>query len=160
MFNVIIRNPYPVAARGHNPDFIMIKNIIQERVMMAQKMERNKYPPKYLFVLLFEIVNWTRISLDLTEYSNLQIVIACAGGTNIKRERKKIQQWLFSYLVCQYFLIECERMLERALHRIFFAWDTRFAIEVCIFPYGTYWQKKEPVDMHVLVDSFRIQIQI
>jgi hypothetical protein len=46
-----------VAARGHNPDFIMIKNIIQERVMMAQKMERNKYPPKYLFVLLFEIVN-------------------------------------------------------------------------------------------------------
>jgi hypothetical protein len=48
-----------VAARGHNPDFIMIKNIIQERVMMAQKMEhkRNKYPPKYIFVLFFEIVN-------------------------------------------------------------------------------------------------------
>ena len=29
----------------------------------------NKSPPKCLFVLFFEIANWTRISLDLTEYS-------------------------------------------------------------------------------------------
>ena len=48
---------------------------------------------------------------------------------------EKIQQWLFSYLVCHYFLIECERMLERALHRIFFVRETPFAIEV-FFPYG------------------------
>ena len=55
----------------------------------------------------------------------------CGRDQHKERERgKKIQQWLFSYLVCHYFLIECERMLERALHKIFFARETPFAIEV------------------------------
>ena len=61
--------------------------VIMKRSWNFQKMEhkQNKSSPKYIF----EIANWTRISLDLTEYSNLQIVIACAGGTNIKKEREE-----------------------------------------------------------------------
>ena len=70
---------------------------------------------------------------------------------------EKIQQWLFSYLVCHYFLIECERMLERALNRIFFARETPFAIEV-FFPYGIEGivRKKDLVHvlMNVFVDTF------
>ena len=61
---------------------------------------------------------------------------------------EKIQQWLFSYLVCHYFLIECERMLERALHRIFFVRETPFAIEV-FFPYGIGIVRKKILNLSI-----------
>ena len=50
-------------------------------------------------------------------------VLHVRAGLNIKKERERGKKynrvWLFSYLVCHYFLTECERMLERALHKIF-----------------------------------------
>ena len=64
--------------------------VIVKRSWNFQKMEhkRSKSPPKHIFVLFLEIANWTKISLDLTDYSK-PADCYCMCGRDQQRERGK-----------------------------------------------------------------------